>query len=116
MTLVPDSQPDPADFARKLSLTEPDALVSSRAGLWRAGDHLTHTFEDGQQAAVVALTRLDCQRAHAILGISEVLGHGLPTFVWRRLRFAGFDANAESDRVRLRAVQTMIGAYFSASP
>ena len=111
--IVPDAMAGSEQLATRLSLAAPDIIVSAPSGLWREGRRITGAFRDSHQACIAALTRQDCQAAQAVLTLSEVVHHGLPTFAWKNLRIAGFGAATPPEELaQLEEAKRIVERFF----
>lgn len=115
--IAPDAMARGEQLPIDLSLAKPGLIVSAQAGLWLDGQRLTGAFRDGHKACIAALTRQDCQGAQAVLALSEVVEHGLPTFAWRQLRVTGFGAATPREELaQLEQAKRIVERFFPAKP
>jgi cyanophycin synthetase len=115
--IVPDAMAGSEQLATRLSLAAPDIIVSTPSGLWREGRRITGAFRDSHQACIAALTRQDCHAAQAVLALSEVVTHGLPTFAWKNLRVAGFGASTPPEELaQLEEAKRIVERFFPRRP
>jgi cyanophycin synthetase len=112
VVVTPDAQAlDPA-LARALAQEHPGALVAAASGLWLGDRYITPPFADGHAAAIAALLRPDAAQVVCVLGITELLHKGLPTFGWRRLTFREFK-NPLAWQEPLREARRLVDPFFS---
>lgn len=113
VVVVPDDLATRPDFVQKVCTSAPDSLVSSLSGLWQAGKRLTNTFKNSHEAAIAALTRIDCRSVQVILSVSDLLEFGLPTFAVNYLQFAGFENASPADSQNLLAAKALIEPFLT---
>lgn len=115
VVVVPNDLATRPDFVQKMCSSAPDSVVSSLSGLWQAGKRLTNTFKNSHEAAIAALTRIDCRSAQVILSVSDLVEFGLPTFAVNDLQFAGFENASPTDSQKLLAAEALVAPFFTKS-